>query len=457
MHKWSFVSVLSGLLLTVSVSVSVSAQADQVVSSLSALQTAMDKANPGDRILLADGSYTTSSPLTIKRSGTAAAPITIAAQHTGKAEIKGSSGFSFSGGTSWVVLQGFKLRHKANFSVPAGATHNRLTRLDIQLGGDGNWLTANADDTEIDHNVFQNRTAAGLFLQILGPSGAMSKRVHVHHNYFYNHQFSGSNGGESIRLGLSSYQKYSANAVLEYNLFEKADGDSEAISVKSSDNIIRYNTIRNSRGFIVLRHGDRSVVEGNMLFDNSGIRFHGNDHKIINNYVDTTGGRGIIFGSGSEADSGPTSKEHDRPDRDVVAYNTVIGQKDVIHGDGGTFKPKDCVLANNILIGTSGNLVSMPSGSVVKYEGNIAWGGAAGMPSDGYKSVDPKLVKDANGLWRLSPGSPAIDAGVGSYPYAATDFDLQARAGKYDIGADEFLPGGARKALTTADVGPLAP
>ncbi|MFD8498358.1 chondroitinase-B domain-containing protein [Amycolatopsis sp. NPDC059657] len=456
MRKWSFLYVLFGLLLTVSLAVSVPASADQVVISLSALQSAVDKAKPGDRILLADGSYTTSAPLTIKRSGTASAPITIAAQHTGAAEIKGTSGFAFSGGASWVVLEGFKLQHQANFTVPSGSTHVRLTRLDIQLGGDGSWLLANGDDAEIDHNVFHNRTTAGQFLQIFGPSDAMAKRVHVHHNYFFNHQFAGKNGGESIRVGVSGHQKYSANALIEYNLFEKADGDAEAISVKSSDNTVRYNTIRDSRGFIVLRHGDRSLVEGNMVFGASGIRFHGNDHKIINNYVEVTTDRGIVFGTGTEADSGPDSDKQDRPDRVVVAYNTMIGQKDIIRGDGGAFLPKDCVFADNVLVGTSGNLVTMPTGSVVKYEGNITWGAKPGIP-DGYKSVNPKLVKDATGLWRLSSGSPAIDAGVGGYPYAATDFDLQARVGKYDIGADEFLPGGARKALTTADVGPLAP
>ena len=35
------------------------------------------------------------------------------------------------------------------------------------------------------------------------------------------------------------------------------------------------------------------------------------------------------------------------------------------------------------------------------------------MPASGYRSVDPKLVKDANGLFRLASGSPAVDASVG--------------------------------------------
>ncbi len=459
MRVFAVPCLVTAMVLAGSVPVSATVSAAQVVrvTSLSALQSAIDKANPGDEIRLADGSYSAGSAISIKRSGTSASPITITAENVGKAEIKGSAGFSFSSNASNVVLRGFKLRHGGSLSVPTSSTDNRLTRLDIQLTSGGNWVTLNGNDTEFDHNVLQNRTSQGVFLQVLGPSNDMAKRVRVHHNYFYNHKFSGSNGGESIRFGLSNHQKYAANGIVEYNLFEKADGDSEAISVKSSDNVIRYNTIRDSRGFIVLRHGNRSVVEGNLLFGRSGIRFHGNDHKVVNNYVNTTANRGIIFGSGSEADSGPDSKEHDRPDRVTVAYNTVVGTTDVIHGDGGNFKPKDCVLANNVLQGTGGTLVSMPGGSVVKYEGNIAWGGSAGMPSGGYKAVDPRLVKDGNGLFRLSSGSPAVDSGVGSYPFAGTDFDLQARSGKYDIGADEMLPGGARKALTKEDVGPLAP
>jgi hypothetical protein len=447
-----FVPLIAAALLVVP---GPAASAAQVrVTSLAALQSAMDKANPGDTIVLADGSYSAGSTLSIKRSGTSSAPVTVAAEHTGQATITGSKTFAFASGVSNVVLRGFKFRGSASLSVPAGASNNRLTRNDFQLTTDGNWVTVSGDGTVVDRNVFQNRTSQGVFLQILGPSDAMAQNVHVHHNYFYNHQFSGGNGGESIRLGLSNHQSYSAHAVVENNLFEKADGDIEAISVKSSDNVVRYNTIRDSKGYIVLRHGNRSTVEGNVLFD-SGIRFHGNDHKIVGNYVANSGGRAIVFGSGDEADSGPTSKLHDRPDRDTVAYNTVLGSSSVIDGDGGNFKPKDCVVADNIVKGTSGTLVTLPSGSTVKYEGNITSGGTAGIPS---RTVDPKLVKDAAGLYRLTSASPAIDAGVGSYPFAAKDFDLQARTGTFDVGADEYFASGAtRVPLTKADVGPGAP
>ena len=420
------------------------------VSTVSSLQAAIDSARPGQRLVLANGVHRADQPVKITKSG-----ITIAAQSVG-GTVFTSGGFQL-GNVQNVTIEGFVFDGTSKLDVPAEAQATRITRNTYSGNKDGASLSVSADDVQVDHNTFQNRTNEGVYLQITGPGSEIAKRTHVHHNYFYNHQFSGANGGESIRLGYSHKQSKSANAIIEYNLFEKADGDAEAISVKSSDNTVRYNTIRNSKGYLVLRHGNRTTVEGNLLF-NSGIRFHGNDHKIFNNYVESTKDRAIVFGSGKEADSGPTSKLHDRPDRVTVAFNTLIGTGAVVDSDGGDFKPKDCVLANNVIRGSSGGVVSMHSGSTVKYEGNVIWGGTGGnMPSSGYKSVDPKLVKDANGLFRLTSSSPAIDASVGAYSYVSRDFDPQTRSGKPDVGADEYSTSAIRKALTKADVGPSAP
>ncbi|MGI5502059.1 polysaccharide lyase 6 family protein [Lentzea sp. CA-135723] len=420
------------------------------VASTASLQAALDTARAGQRIVLAEGRYTADHPVKITKSG-----ITVAARTVGGTAFT-RGGFEL-GAVRGVTIEGFVFDGTSTLSVPAEAQATRITRNTYSGNKDGASLSVSADDVEIDHNTFQNRNNEGVYLQITGPGSEIAKRSWIHHNYFYNHQFSGANGGESIRLGYSHKQSKSANAIIEYNLFEKADGDAEAISVKSSDNTIRFNTIRNSKGYIVLRHGNRSTVEGNLLF-NSGIRFHGNDHKVFNNYVENTKDRAIVFGSGSEADSGPTSTGHDRPDRVTVAFNTLVGTGAVVDSDGGNFKAKDCVLANNVIRGSSGGVVSMHSGSTVKYEGNVIWGGTGGaMPSSGYKSVDPKLVKDANGLFRLSSGSPAINASVGSYSYVTRDFDLQARSGTRDVGADEYNSAAVRKPLTKADVGVSAP
>jgi hypothetical protein len=418
------------------------------VPDVASLQAAINSAKAGQRILLADGVHRADQPIKITKS-----KIAIAAKRPGRA-VFSTGGFEF-GAVRGVTVEGFVFTGTSTLSVPAEAEGTRITRTTFNGDKSGASLTVSANDVEVDHNTFSNRTNEGVYLQITGPDGKIAQRTKVHHNHFYNHSFSGANGGESIRLGYSFKQQLSAYAVIEHNLFEKANGDAEAISVKASDNTVRFNTIRNSKGYIVLRHGHRTTVEGNLLFD-SGVRFHGNDHKVFNNYVENSGDRAIVFGKGSETDSGPTSTSHDRPDRVTVAFNTLVGTGAVVDSDTGTHPPKDCVLANNVIKGTSSKFIDMMSGSTVKYEGNIVWGGSAGI-SSGYRSVDPKLVRDANGLLRLSSGSPAIETSAGTYSYVTHDFDPQSRVGKPDVGADEYSSSAVRKPLTPADVGVSAP
>jgi hypothetical protein len=418
------------------------------VPNVTALQAAINAARAGQRIVLADGVHRATKPIKITKS-----KITIAARHTGRAVFEAGS-FEF-GAVRGVTVEGFVFSGTSSLSVPAAAEATRITRTTFDGDKAGASLTVSANDVQVDHNTFSNRSNEGVYLQITGPDGAIAQRTWVHHNYFYNHHYDGLNGGESIRLGYSYKQQLSAYAVIENNLFEKANGDPEAISVKSSDNTVRFNTIRDSKGYIVLRHGNRTTVEGNLLFG-SGIRFHGNDHKVFNNYVENTGDRAIVFGKGSETDSGPTSKSHDRPDRVAVTFNTLIGTGAVVENDTGTYAPKDCVFANNIIKGSSSKFIDMMSGATVKYEGNIIWGGTAGI-SSGYRAVDPKLVRDANGLLRLSSSSPAIESSAGTYSYVTRDFDPQSRVGKPDVGADEYSSSAVRKALTAADVGVSAP
>src|SRR4051794_6031326 len=100
--------------------------ATRVVTSISALQSALGSAAPGDVIELAGGPGSTSSTISISRSGTASAPITVQAQHVGAATITGSGGFSI--GASYVAVSGFRLTGSRTLSIPVGATHVQLTR-----------------------------------------------------------------------------------------------------------------------------------------------------------------------------------------------------------------------------------------------------------------------------------------------------------------------------------------
>jgi poly(beta-D-mannuronate) lyase len=322
-------------------------------------------------------------------------------------------------------------------------------------------LTVAADDTEVDHNTFQNKTSGGVYLQINGPgSHDMAKRVHIHHNYFFNHQFKGANGGESIRLGLSGRQHGDARALVEYNLFEKANGDSEALSVKSSNNMIRFNTFLNSRGTLSLRHGWGTTVDGNIIIGgSSGIRFFGNNHTIINNIVQGSSGQELEVGGGEIKDDTGSTTAHEAADHCVVLFNTFVssGGDLVKFGGGKKYGPDDVMLADNIFQG-SGTLVTKRQGTNLKWQGNIINGGSAGIiPAGGYASANPQLSAAAGGMLRPAAGSPVIDAAAGTFAQVTTDLDEQVRTGAKDVGADEVQAATPRRPLTAADVGPQAP
>jgi hypothetical protein len=435
--------------------------AAKVVTSVAALRTALGSAAPGDVIELADGSYSTSDVITISRAGTASDPITVRAQHVGGATITGSGGFSIGSGASHVVLSGFRLTGSRGLSVPSGATDVRITRNVLQMAGSVQyWLRVSGDDAEIDHNTFQHKSTIGNFIEVIGPGSAMAQRTWIHHNYFLDHSFNNGNGGESIRVGLSGRQHSVAHALVEQNLFEKCNGDSEVISVKSTSDVIRYNTLRNSKGTITLRHGWNNLVEGNYLLGNeTGIRMFGNNHTVINNVVENSTGLALEIGGGEVRDDTTSGTNHEAVDHALVAFNTFVNDSSSpikMGNSSKAFQPTDVTVADNIISG-SGTALRFQGGTGLHYQGNLLHGVSAGsMPSGGFTTADPKLTLDS-GLHRLSSGSAAINAATGSFPQVTLDMDGQTRSGTKDVGADEFGASGATRApLTTADVGPAA-
>ncbi|MGW1405581.1 chondroitinase-B domain-containing protein [Streptomyces sp. NPDC002403] len=463
------VAALAAVPLSTSMSVDASA-ADTPVSTLAALQSAINSAAPGDRIIMADGTYTVPSGGAINvsgKNGTSAAPITIVSKTRGGVVLKGERSFVFADSSN-ITVSGFAFRQSTTMEIPANCSSIRLTRNDFQHAdaGDPYWLVVRANDTKIDRNHFHDKTTTGIFLVVDGPGSTdMAQNIHIFRNYFSDHSFAGDNGGESIRLGVSGRALSAAHAVVEYNLFERANGDPEAISVKSSDNIIRYNTIRNSRGGIVLRHGNRSRVESNYLIGGEeGVRLYGNDHLIVNNYLAGLSKRALVVGSGTTRDhnSGETQDErrgNDACDRAVIVHNTLFGNSSMLSGESRAYEPRDVVIADNLLVGDSGSLVAMGTTTDFTWQSNILWGAASNgnIPSGGYTRVDPKLVTGTDGVARLSAGSPAIGAATLPDPGVTDDIDGDSRGSTRDIGADEYATAAAlRRPLTTADVGPNA-
>ncbi|HEV8283914.1 MAG TPA: chondroitinase-B domain-containing protein [Chitinophagaceae bacterium] len=432
------------------------------VSSLLALQTAINNAVPGDVIILINGVYTSSVDITISKKGTAAQPITIAAQTIGGAEITGTGGFSVVSPAAYIIIKGFKFTHAANHAkMGSGTSFCRWTRNIFETPGEGEYLLLNGNDHQIDYNTFQNKHNLGRFIAVRGSGSQIAQRLWIHHNYFLKQFPGGGNGAETLQFGLSGYSLSSSNSIVEHNLFEQCDGENELLSVKASAVIIRYNTIRDCPAQFTLRHGNRCVVYGNYFINTPGLRIYGDDHVIFSNHFENCSIALDIGNGDGEVADGDALTVHDRPDRVLIAFNTLVNnssnfkQGGRTNGLGATY----ITVVNNIVQG--GGAAASIAGPYTNpsWEGNIIFNtnGAGAMPATGYIIADPKIARNLTGTFHIQPGSPAIDAATGSYTSVIADMDGQARISPLDVGADEISNAQViARILNSGDVGHTA-
>jgi poly(beta-D-mannuronate) lyase len=420
------------------------------VSSIPDLQARIDAALPGDVIIVRRGVYTTSASITVGRQGAEGAPIRILSQWPGAVEITGTHGFNVVSPASHVQIIGFKFTHQSGRNqVRSGATHIRFTLNVFECVGDGAYLTVAGHDAEVDFNEFRNKSTVGNMIDVRGTGSQIAQRVWIHHNYFHDFVSPGVNGAETIRFGLSGLSLSDGFGVIEHNLFIRATGENEMLSIKASANIIRYNVLLDSPGAqITLRHGNENLVYGNFLRGTDGIRIFGDRHQVFSNYLENnTGGINIGNGAGEVADGAPLTT-HDRPDDCVITFNTLVNNTRNYYMTGRTngLGAINTTFANNIIQGggSAASLNGIYTGGV--WSGNIIWqttGGAGAMPEGTFDEIDPLLAQDLLGVYRPQAGSPAIDSAIGDFPAVTFDMDGQTRTDPKDKGADEVrVPGG---------------
>lgn len=416
------------------------------VTSLSALQTAINSAVAGDIIILANGTYTASADITVNKQGTAAAPITIQAASIGGAIIGGTNGFNIVSPAKYIIIKGFKFTHSASqATMGTGTSFCRWTRNIFETPGTGENLLLNGNDHEVDYNTFQHKNALGRFIAVRGSGSQIAQRLHIHHNYFWDQQPQTGNGAETLQFGLSGLSLSNSNSIIEYNVFEECEGENEMISIKASAVTIRYNTIRNCPAQFTLRHGNRCLVYGNYFINTPGIRIFGDDHAIFSNHFENCNPAINIGNGDGEVADGDALTVHDRPDRVLIAFNTLVNNTANITQSGRTngLGATNTTVANNIVQGggAAASIAGPYTGAV--WSGNIIYqtNGAGSMPSGGYTSVNPLLARNATGTFHLQSGSPAIGTATGNYTAVTVDMDGQSRTSPLDKGADETSTG----------------
>jgi len=331
---------------------------------------------------------------------------------------------------------------------------------------------ADSHHNRIDHNLFEDKRQLGNFITIDGSETRQSQYDRIDHNHFRNIGPRATNEMEAIRVGWSEISRSSGYTTVEHNLFENCDGDPEIVSVKSNDNTVRYNTFQTSAGVLSARHGNRNAFYGNFFLGSGkagtgGVRVYGQHRKIYNNYFEGLTGSGYdaaLHLDGGDVDKSGALSSHWRVYRATVVHNTFVNNRSTIEiGKNYKLAPVDSVIANNVVVGSQGKLFAEHKPPVnLTYSGNIAHptGSATvgvNQPASAIRVVNPKLV-DQGAVYRLDAGSPAIDAGTGSYSYVSDDMDGQPRSGTRDVGADERSSAAVtRRPLTAADVGISAP
>jgi poly(beta-D-mannuronate) lyase len=460
------------------------AATEYFVSSAAQIATAMQSAQPGDILTMTDGTWT-NQRIQFAGMGTSGAPITLRAQTPGQVLLNGNSKINISG--DWLVVDGLKFEggalganeHIVEFRGSRGeATHSRLTNSAIIDYNPASvdtryfWVSLYGQNNRVDHNVFRNQNHSGVTVVVWRDSGPDNHQIDG--NFFADRPLpvnpSDPNGFETIRIGDSSASLSNSFTVVENNLFERTNGEIEAISNKSGSNTFRYNTFREVAATLTLRHGNDNVVEGNFFLggnvNNSGaIRVIGERQAIVNNYianVDDRAGGAISISAGV-----PNSalNEYFQVKDAIIAHNTVVNVggpaitfDDGFGSSGRTLLAQDVTVANNLFRSSGPIIFEGNQGTGWTWQGNIAFGGGLGpvAGNPGVAVIDPQLQLEADGLWRPGPTSPAINGGVGDYGSLVTaDMDGQPRVGIYDVGADEVSSATiVRRPLTSSDVGP---
>lgn len=449
------------------------------VSNSTQISDVMNLAQPGDTVTLANGIWK-DQRIDFGANGSSDSPILIRAKDQGQVQFQGKSYIRIGG--DYLIVSGFLF---INGYSPSGAPiefrtssgkahHSRLTNSAIvnynpsNKDTDYKWVSLYGQYNRVDNCYFYGKKHSGTTLVVWLANDDIEEYHTIDHNYFGYRPELGYNGGETIRIGTSSYSMDNSRCIVEYNYFERCNGETEIISNKSCENIYRYNTFVECEGILTLRHGNRCTVEGNYFFGNGntnagGVRVIGEDHKVFNNYFENLRGTGFYAAIPimNGVPNSPLNRYFQVKNARVV-NNTFVNCRQNItigfHADNElTLPPLNCTIANNVVSTNSDMpLITVEAEPInMTYSANVMFGSTLGIsPDSGITQIDPKISQAEDGLYRPDISSPLIAKSDTNFDFIVEDMDGQARKDVWDIGADEVSDDPViRVPVMAADVG----
>ncbi|MFD2542706.1 polysaccharide lyase 6 family protein [Lacinutrix gracilariae] len=273
-----------------------------LVKNTTEFNNAVKNANPGDVITMANGVWK-DAELVFEGNGTADEPITLTVEEKGKVTLEGASNLQLAG--EHLIVEGlvFKNGYTPTNAVISFrknkkeiANNTRLTECVIDNYNNPErhvqdyWITIYGKNNRIDHNHIVGKKNLGVTMIVgLDTKESVANNHKIDHNYFGPRPTFGNNGGETLRIGTSHHALENSNTLVESNYFDRTNGEHEIISNKSCQNTFKYNTFFECTGTLTMRHGNETLVDGNVFIGNNkpstgGVRIINESQTVINNY-----------------------------------------------------------------------------------------------------------------------------------------------------------------------------
>jgi hypothetical protein len=386
------------------------------------LQHASEQTAPGDTVYAMDGTYTSgpgSNVLDISMSGTPNAWIRYMALpgQTPTVKVDENWGGISIGGASFILIDGFVVVGGAEGVTrdEAFAEQDDLENQRTIANCIGAAPTWNDETQKPHHLIIRNNTVSYC------PGGGIYTnqsdyvRIEdnvVHHNAFWSPW---GNSGISVYQNWNSDSSTASKIIIRRNVSYSnesivptyiSDPENPSNRVVTDGNGIIIDDSRNTQSYSSTPgtpYTGRTLVENNLVYDN--------------------GGRGITVYSS---------------DHVLVRFNTSSNnaQSAAIESDLSVTDAEDVQVRSNIIVARTGKIATQTANiSKIDLKNNLYWGGTTGFA--GGRIADPEFASADDADFRLTPGSPAVDAATTKAPAADLVNVRRPQGAAADIGAYE--------------------